>query len=606
MALCRDRENGMWIGTSANGLSCWRRNEVRVHGTEDGLSGQQINAICEGLDGRLWVGTRDRGLNQLQEGNWTSFSRHDGLAGEAIASLAAGSDGRLWIGTLDAGLQVMEKGRFSAAPRGNGPAVQSVLSLFIDRQNTIWVGGNGNGLAGYQNGEWQHHGPARGLKASVITALGEDRQGNLWVGSARDGLHVRHGRTWRRYTTSDGLAGDTVYAIHADDQGGIWLGTDNGLGLYRQGHFYGFRQAAEPLHGTILAISEDASGRLWMSSPAGIFSAKRSELVNSAASGGRDTHCRFFGEMSGMKSTVCTGGFQPAVCRDRSGRLWFPTQKGLVEIDPQRLGPPPPPPIPRIERVQANGLTVPGEGRFSADSGRLDFQYAAASFFDPQQVEFSTKLEGLEKGWSKPGRERGRRFSGVPAGDYIFRVRARGQGGTWSEGNAVFRFTVAPLFHHTEGFYLLLLAGSGSLAAGLLLQRRRKARRLREDKYRSSNLNAGKTSEYLARLEKAMEKDRPYLDPDLTLAKLSAATAIPAKHLSQVINEHFGLNFNDFVNRYRIDEAKRRLLDPASSDFKLLRIAFESGFNSKSVFHAAFRKNTGLSPAEFRRLLGGN
>ncbi len=111
--------------------------------------------------------------------------------------------------------------------------------------------------------------------------------------------------------------------------------------------------------------------------------------------------------------------------------------------------------------------------------------------------------------------------------------------------------------------------------------------------------------EYAARLGAAMEKEKLHLDPGLTLAKLAQATAIPAKHLSQVINERYRQNFNDFVNRYRVEAAKRLLLDPAAREFKLLRIAYESGFNSKSVFNAAFKKHAGLSPSEFRRLLGG-
>jgi AraC-like DNA-binding protein len=280
--------------------------------------------------------------------------------------------------------------------------------------------------------------------------------------------------------------------------------------------------------------------------------------------------------------------------------------KGLVAIDPGRLGPPPPPPIPRIERIQANGITttLAGAGRFPAGTERFDFQYAAAGFSDPLQVEFSTRLQGFADGWSKPSRERVRRFAGLPSGSYLFQVRARGQGGTWSEGAANFRIAIAPYFRHTLGFYLLLLGGAGSSAAGLLFYRRHRVRRRREERYKSSLLDSGKTAEYVARLEQAMEKDKLYLDPDLALLKLAARTGIPTKHLSQVINEHFGLNFSDFVNRRRVEEAKRLLLDPAARDFKLLRIAYESGFNSKSVFHAAFRKNTGLSPAEFRRLLG--
>lgn len=606
MAIRRDREDGMWVGTASGGLSYLKRNEVRVFGTSDGLSGPQVRSICEDHAGRLWVGTRDRGLNRLEGGQWRSYSRRDGLASDFITALQADGGGRLWIGTLDAGLQIMEKGKFSPGGPPGGTYDRTVLSLFIDRRENLWVGGDGNGLDRYRDGEWRHYGEAGGLKGSVITAIGEDSQGNLWAGSVRDGLHVLAGGKWRRYTTADGLAGNSVYAIHVDEQGGIWLGTDGGLGLYKRGQFSSFRSGPGPLSGTILAIIEDAGGRLWMSSPAGIFSVKRSELEDTAALGGRDAHCRLFAEMSGLKSTVCAGGFQPAACRSRDGRLWFPTQKGLVVIDPLRLGPPSPPPVPRIERIQVNGITASagGGGRFPAGSRRFDFRYAAAGFSDPQQVEFSTRLRGFEDDWSQPGRERARSFAGLPPGSYIFQVRARGQGGAWSAVASSAPMAIAPYFHRTAWFYLLLLGAAGASAAGLLLYRRRRVRRLREDRYKSSLLSPGKTAEYVARLEKAMERDKLYLDPGLSLVMLAESTAIPAKHLSQVINEHFGLNFSDFVNCRRVEEAKRLLLDPAAREFKLLRIAYESGFNSKSVFHAAFRKTTGLSPAEFRRLLG--
>ena len=100
-----------------------------------------------------------------------------------------------------------------------------------------------------------------------------------------------------------------------------------------------------------------------------------------------------------------------------------------------------------------------------------------------------------------------------------------------------------------------------------------------------------------------MISEKPYLDPLLTLAMLAEQLSMPTKHLSQIINEHFRQNFNDFINSYRIRAAIAKLSAVQTREDKLLKIAFESGFNSKSVFNAAFKKNTGFSPSEFRQRL---
>jgi ligand-binding sensor domain-containing protein/AraC-like DNA-binding protein len=606
MAICRDREGDMWIGTSAGGLHFLKKNEVRTYSPEDGLSSPHIQPVCEDPKGGLWAGTADRGLNLYSGRQWRSFSRRDGLASDAITSLATGRNGRLWIGTRDSGLQCLHQGKFTAIRPANDRADGAILSLFEDHEGTLWIGGAGNRLNRLRNGDWRHYGLASGLKSSEILALNEDRLGNLLAGSSHDGLHVLRRGGWQRFTTADGLAGDTVYAIYVGRKNNIWLGTNGGLSLLRQGKLSTFRAAPGPLNGTILQILEDDSGVLWMSSPAGIFRAGSSELEGFSAGGEQDPRCRWFTEMEGLKSTVCAGGFQPAGCKSRDGRLWFPTRKGLAMIDPKTLKESPPP-VAWIEKVQADGRSAPlfNAHHFPAGTGRFDFFYTAAAFADPQQVEFSTRLDGLEDRWSPPAKQPSWHVADLPAGTYVFQVRARSQAGPWSINPARFCFTIHAYFHQTAWFYLMLLAGVGAGAWGLLYYRRRKDRQRREEKYKSSPLGANKTLGYVHRLDQVMEKDKPYLDPELNLGKLAEVAAIPAKHLSQVINERYGLNFNDFVNRFRVEEAKRRLLDPAARDFKLLRIAFESGFNSKSVFNGAFRHYTGLSPSEFRRLLGG-
>jgi len=70
--------------------------------------------------------------------------------------------------------------------------------------------------------------------------------------------------------------------------------------------------------------------------------------------------------------------------------------------------------------------------------------------------------------------------------------------------------------------------------------------------------------------------------------------------LSQVINEQLSSNFNDFINSYRVEEAKKMLMNPEMKNFTIASIAYDSGFNTLSAFNVAFKKFTGITPPQFR------
>ncbi|MDX6694694.1 MAG: hypothetical protein QOF02_2297 [Blastocatellia bacterium] len=125
-------------------------------------------------------------------------------------------------------------------------------------------------------------------------------------------------------------------------------------------------------------------------------------------------------------------------------------------------------------------------------------------------------------------------------------------------------------------------------------------------KYEKSTLTPERSERYLGKLLQLMEHEQPFTDGDLTLQKLAERLSIPAHHLSQTINERLNQTFNDFVNSYRVDEAKRRLLDPAFKHYSVLGIAEEVGFNSKSSFNSVFKKHTNMTPSEFRKTLYGS
>ena len=105
----------------------------------------------------------------------------------------------------------------------------------------------------------------------------------------------------------------------------------------------------------------------------------------------------------------------------------------------------------------------------------------------------------------------------------------------------------------------------------------------------------------ISRINTLMEKEKLYQEPELTLQLLSEKLQTPSYLTSQAINEGLKKSFYDLVNGYRIEEAKRLLVDPRNSGFTILSIGFDAGFNSKTTFHTVFKKFTGLTPTEYQK-----
>ena len=98
-----------------------------------------------------------------------------------------------------------------------------------------------------------------------------------------------------------------------------------------------------------------------------------------------------------------------------------------------------------------------------------------------------------------------------------------------------------------------------------------------------------------------MQQQKPYLNPSLTLRNLAEKIEMNSRELSVLINQNLNKHFFDFVNEYRIEEAKNILKDSSKKEFTILEILYEVGFNSKSSFNTAFKKHTGLTPTQFRK-----
>jgi AraC-like DNA-binding protein len=105
---------------------------------------------------------------------------------------------------------------------------------------------------------------------------------------------------------------------------------------------------------------------------------------------------------------------------------------------------------------------------------------------------------------------------------------------------------------------------------------------------------------FAAKLEQVIVSDRFYADPDISLESLAAKMNLPPKKVTLLIKDKYQLNFYEFVNGYRINEAKRLLADTGKVQKTIMDIYLEVGFNSKSVFNTYFKRSVGVTPSRYR------
>lgn len=124
---------------------------------------------------------------------------------------------------------------------------------------------------------------------------------------------------------------------------------------------------------------------------------------------------------------------------------------------------------------------------------------------------------------------------------------------------------------------------------------------LTEKKYQKSSLTEENIDDIHARLINLLNREKPFINPNLTLNELATMLNAHPNYLSQVINSKEGKNFYELINEKRIEEFLNRISQPESRQYTLLSIAFECGFNSKTSFNRNFKKYTGVTPSEYQK-----
>ena len=466
-----DREGGLWIGTDRSGLLRVRLDATSFARVDrpEGIDVPTV-AILEDRDGQRWATGYCSGLFRGEAGG--AFARDPLGADRArcIRALAVAPDGALWASDHGRLLR-----RHDGAWREH-PFMPSepkpANALAFDGQGTLWVGTEGHGLA-----EVDAHAPAGiavrrvwsakdGLGGDTVVAVVPTPDGGLWLGTNQGAARLAPDRTFARWTANEGLARGTVRDILPLADGTTWVGTyGGGLSRIRGGAVSTFSSANGLCDNTVSRILADGAGGFWMNGNRGVSHVLIANLEEVARGSGTEVECALIDSGEG------NGGVQPAGWHGADGRLWFPTVRGVVSLDPRTALMRMVPPLAVIETVAIDGAKLAlGPAAVIAPPGRGDvtFHVTGIAFDAPAQIRFRHRLIGWESDWIDDGTYRTVAYTNLPPGDYTFEVRARSLRGAWSEPA---RIALALEPHLWETTWFRVVAGAGLIALAWALVR---------------------------------------------------------------------------------------------------------------------------------------
>jgi signal transduction histidine kinase/streptogramin lyase len=429
--------------------------------------------VFEDREGQVGFATFGGGLGLLKDGRFTTFSRRDGLPLDRLFCVLRDRRGDLWVGTAGAGLARRRGGRFTRYTTRDGLANDNVRALYEDREGNLWVGTSG-GLSRYRDGRFTTYTTADGLPNDAVHAIHQDRRGALWLGTWGGGLSRFQNGIFTAFSRKDGVPNTFILSFYEDREGSLWIGTlGGGLVRLREGRFRVYTTKEGLFEDLVYQVFEDGRENLWISCNKGVYRVSKRELDDLDRGLVRSVRSVAFGVADGMPSGECTSGSQPLGGKGRDGRLWIPTQNGVVVIDPERLetNQVPPPVVIEELLVDRRPVLVEGQPSLPPGGGDLEFHYTGLSFLVPGKVRFKYRLEGWSDEWVDAGPRRVAAYTNIPPGRYRFRVIAGNADGVWNETGASFDFRLRPHFYQTWWFYGL--AAMTVALAGLGLHRLR-------------------------------------------------------------------------------------------------------------------------------------
>jgi PAS domain S-box-containing protein len=467
---------------------------------EDGLASDRILSLAESDDGSLWVGTED-GLSQLSDVKFPILSAKEGLVDDDCLAVAASPQGGIWASTAN-GVSYFRDGHFENFGQNglNGLGSRWIKRLFaarngdlyyIDAHKNLGLFRGDHVVMGWTNSVWPRavaedsHGilvaivgdlmriendkmvPVRladGSSVSLrwISDVLVARDDSIWVAATEGIFQIKDG-VLHNWCHDNGVYQSTFYFLSEDDNGNIWAAQNTGIARFNNA---GMRQITQKqgLHEDfVYAIVPDKSGNFWMDSSRGIFRVSQRELNDVADGTAERVQCSVYeGEDAVKGNDKDKGADEYSGCRSLDGRIWFPSSKGIIMIDPANVPSNPKPPVVSIERVRINGQEYrpDQEPVLQPGPGNLEFDYSALDYQAPQKIQYRYQLAGYDSDWVNAGSRREAFYTNLKPGRYRFQVQACNADGVWNTTGTSFALELPRRFDETPAFRVTCLVAA--------------------------------------------------------------------------------------------------------------------------------------------------
>ena len=369
-------------------------------------------------------------------------------------------DDDLWIGTYTGGVNVLntKTGTFRVYTTKGGDLTTldgtSSYAIFRDREKRIWV----TSMAGINlyNREEDNFIRVKDLESLTID-IDQDADGNIWFSTQGKGLFKYNPdkKTWKNYVYSNtpgALVNDQVNCVLIDGNGNMWVGTMNGLCKYDAGED---RFEAIPLDipsRNICGIVEDQHV-LWLTTTKGLVRYAPGES------------CQVFTRSDGLQSEQ----FLPnAALKASDGKIYVGSVNGFNAFYPYQIKMNkvlPPVVITGLEvfnkEIRIGDKKLPkalnwmAELDLSYKDHVFSLLYASLSYCTPEKNQYAYKLEGFDKDWNYVGSQNKATYTNLPAGTYVFKVKATNNDGIWSNQEASLKITIHPPFYWSTASKIL-------------------------------------------------------------------------------------------------------------------------------------------------------